>query len=201
MSKIVDPTSPEDPRDNIPVNVSPGENIASASLVHPSRPAQDVQLSPDQLRIRELEHQLALSQGRKDDAPTEFAAPDPTSQDNILIHFVEDGFTACGVVWCRGQEVEFTPGTPAYEDTKDKFGKSWLDLAGDDSGQYNRWGKVFFRPGEWPFETTYLNGREVERLKSQSGQGHVPGPSDEDLLRAVNAEKSRNRAAPVLPRL
>ena len=64
------------------------------------------------------------------------------SGDVILLHIVEDGFTAQGAVWMRGQELEFKKDTPEYRDTLDRNGKSWLDLLGDDAAQMEMFGKV-----------------------------------------------------------
>jgi hypothetical protein len=66
----------------------------------------------------------------------------------ILIHILEDGFTAAGQVWYRGQEIEYIVGEQAFEDTKDRHGRSWL--ACDDATQMQRWGRVMFRRGPWP---------------------------------------------------
>lgn len=88
------------------------------------------------------------------------------SGDVILLHIVEDGFTASGAVWMRGQELEFKKDTPEYRDTLDRNGKSWLDLLGDDAAQMEMFGKVMFRPGPWPgakFEVPEAQQAEEQR--------------------------------------
>ncbi len=162
-----------------------------------TRPAPDSELTPDQRRIRDLEHQLALERGKKDTSP-ELAVPaNPGDKGNILIHFVEDGFTALGVVWYRGQEVEFEPGSPAYNDTCDRNGRSWLALADDESAQIDRWGKVKFRRGPWPGKTLLHAANAFESLRGlNEGSAAVSGPTEEELARAAKAEQSRRRAAP-----
>lgn len=74
--------------------------------------------------------------------------PPPTDGTTLLIHVLEDGFTANGQVWYRGQEIEYVVGKQPYEDTKDRNGKTWLEW--DDAEQMRRWGKVNFRRGPWP---------------------------------------------------
>lgn len=159
-----------------------------------SRPVADATLTPDQLRIRDLENRLALSEGKKDVEPV--LIKPGSGSDNIVIHFLEDGLTALGVVWMRGQELEFTPGSQPYEDTKDRNGVSWLSLVDDDFGQVEKWGKVMFRRGPWPGKG--YGEAKFEALRSLSGDGRV-AMTDADLAAAESAERQRGRAAPVLP--
>jgi hypothetical protein len=122
---------------------------------------------------KRLAHEAALDLGRADPVPLLDLA---TGQDTILIHFLEDGFTALGEMWLRGQELEFVLPSEAYEATKDRNGKSWVDLARDEMLQARKYGKVMFRLGPWP------------------GQ---PWPQDE----SGQKERQRNRKAPVPPRI
>lgn len=168
-------------------------------IVDPTKlppPVQEEKLSPDQKRIRELEDRLAQTEGKKDPEP-EWVSPAQGSAENILIHFLEDGFTALGQVFTKGQELEFTPGSPAYEDTKDRHGASWLGFRSNDFAQVERWGKVMFREGPWPGKS-YADA-QFEPLRSVSGDGKVSGPTREELMKAWEAEKRRGRAAPTLP--
>jgi hypothetical protein len=156
------------------------------------------QLTPEQRRIRELEHQLAKERGHKDPA-TQLETP-TADGENILIHFLEDGFTALGQVWYRGQELEFTKGSAVYRDTCDRNGRSWLDLCRDDFAQVERYGRVMFRSGPWGGKS-YKDAVKApyEQLKSLTGAGTVPPPSEDDLAKAAAAEQARRRAAPRLP--
>lgn len=177
--------------------------------------------SPDDLveeehgdRIKELEAKVAellarLAAGRH---PTEhneegqtaaaepetvYEPPDPAGE-NILIHILEDGFTALGQVWYRGQELEFTPGSPAHRDTFDRNGNTWLDLRDKDFAQVERWGNVMFRSGPWPGKSLREGKVQFDQLKSLTGDGLVPVPGEKELAEAEAAEARRRRAAPRL---
>lgn len=148
-----------------------GENVTSTAATKVPAPAATLTL--EQKRIRELEDQLAKANVRKLDNEdvTEYYAP-ATSDNRILIHFVEDGGTALGKIWARGQELEFDVPSEPYDGTKDRFGQSWLDF--DENEQMRRYGKVRFRRGPWP-------GKPYEDNE------------------AAQAERVRKRAAPKMP--
>lgn len=189
---IVDPTTAFDDAPVVEQESVEQESVEYATV----RPAPDSALSADQLRIRELEHRLALAEGKKDVlGEAEIAEPGP---DNIVLHFLEDGLTALGQVWMRGQELEFAPGSRAFEDTKDRTGKSWVSLVDDEFAQVSKWGKVMFRRGPWPGKT-YADGT-YEVLGQVGGTGTVPAPTQTELAVATEAERARRRAAPTLPR-
>lgn len=168
----------------------------SATPQGSARPVPETELSPEQLRIRQLEDQLARERGAKD-PEGELVAADKDGE-NILIHFLEDGFTALGQVWLRGQELEFTVGSPAYKDTLDRTGRSWLDGRKNEFDQVDKFGKIMFRSGPWPGKS--YRDATFEALKSLSGNGSVSQPSEDDLTSAEKAERSRNRAAPTFPK-
>ncbi len=164
----------------------------------PARPIPEAELTSDQRRIRQLEDQLAKVEGKKD-VEGELVFPEE-NPENIIIHFLEDGFTANGRIWMRGDEVEFTPGSQAYEDTKDRNGKSWLDYRDDEFGQVDKFGKIMFRKGLWPGKT-YRDGK-FETLGSLDKDGTtVPFPSEAELTAAEQAERARKRAAPTFPKM
>lgn len=165
-----------------------------------ARPVPESQLSPEQRRIRELEDRLAQEMGRKDPDPELEVAPADGS--NILIHFLEDGFTALGTVWYRGQELEVAPGSPAYRDTCDRRGRSWLELRNDEFGQVEKYGKVMFRSGPWPgkslLDAATVPYQSLKPLKTDGGAPVRP-PTEAELAVAQKAEVRRRRAAPRLP--
>lgn len=135
------------------------------------RPLEISRLTPEQRLIRELEDKLAERKTKEAElAPERFEQSDG-DDDSILIHFVADGFTTQGRLWYIGQELEFSVSGTAYEQTKDRFGNSWVHLTEDE--QYDKYGKVYFRPGPW-------RGKDY----------------DNDA--AAVAERKRNRAAPVV---
>lgn len=106
------------------------------------KPLPDNALTPEQKEIRALQDQLAKTRTK-----SFLSSGDDFDEDGgeRVIHFVADGFTGQGRVWYTGQTVSF--GTASYEQTKDKFGVSWVDM--DERAQFKRYGKVYFRPGAW----------------------------------------------------
>ncbi len=159
-------------------------------------PPADV-LTADQRMIKELQDQLAKERGKKDGDIAYDVVAQPGSAANIIIHFLEDGMTAMGQIWYRGQELEFEVGSQAYRDTFDRTGRSWLNLASNEDAQMEHWGRVMFRPGPWPGRKLSESKVAFEPVKSESGTP-VPSPSQEELAKAEEAELRRRRAAPRL---
>lgn len=108
------------------------------------------------------------------DAPVEKKPSRWQDGETVLIHVLEDGFTANGRVWYRGQEIEYTVGDDAYKDTCNIHGESWLELNAE--GQFARFGRLMFNLGPWP-------GGEYENQK------------------ALAEERKRNRKAPTIGKL
>lgn len=105
--------------------------------------------TPEQLRIKELEDKLARRNAMvAEQSPSVYSQP-AGEGDHIVLHVLEDGFMALGEVWYRGQEMEFVVGSPAYEQTKDRNGNTWIDLALDPAEQMRVWGRL--RIGQGPF--------------------------------------------------
>lgn len=71
----------------------------------------------------------------------------PGAEGVVTINFVEDGLSAFGKVWVRGEELSVKRDTPSWEATCDRDGNSWMELSEHD--QYERWGEVRFREGLW----------------------------------------------------
>lgn len=206
MSDVVDPlahmsSAPAAPRKTAPAKSSAKPPAKKAPVAPVSVPEPQDGPTPEQARIAELEAKLAaleakasaspelVQYGDFEDAKSELVEPEDRA-DNILIHFVADGFTALGQVWYRGQEIEFTPGSGAYEDTKDRNGKSWLDLRDDEYAQIDRYGEQKFRSGPWRGKTYRAAAGTFEKREG------VEGPGEEELLKAERAEARRRRAAP-----
>lgn len=116
-------------------------------------------------RIRTLEHQLVALRTEEVEAAEPVLAEEPKDAGEvILIHFVEDGFTAFGQIWHRGQELEFVVGSDGFTQTVDRAGQSWVFL--DEAAQMQRWGKVWFRRGPWP-GAQWEQGAQEEQRRSR----------------------------------
>jgi hypothetical protein len=153
------------------------------------KPEQE--LSETERAERWRQHQAAVAAGRQDPGIQGFVQPPPGAQ-TVLIHMVEDGLTAFGLVWFRGQELEISPQDPRWPSAR-----KWIFM--DDSAQMQRWGKVKFRPGPWPGLRTYRAGR-AQPLRALSGDGVVSGPGLQEIMQAEQMEARRGRGIPVAPR-
>jgi hypothetical protein len=172
---------------------APEDREASVDVVLTGIP--DVELTPEQAEIKRLRDQLARETGRKDVGVQVQELAKPGDGSNILIHILEDGFTALGKVWYRGEELEFEPNRQAYKDTFNRRGQTWLDLRLDEFGQAERWGKVMFRNGPWPGKS-YADGT-FETLRSEKGDSVIAPPTQAEIDKAEQLRK--RRAAPHLP--
>lgn len=155
------------------------------------------ELTAEQQEIKYLRDQLAKATGKKDIEPVVDELAKPGDSNNILIHFLEDGLSALGQIWYRGQELEFELDSRAYKDTFDKLGRTWLDLRHDEFAQVERFGKIMFRNGPWPGKT-YADA-SYEPMKEVAGTGSVKPPSAEEIERAEKLRKKRS--APRLPQI
>lgn len=106
------------------------------------KPVGESVLTPEQREIRLLEDRLAAK--RADNILTQRDEFE-NAEGGKIIHFVADGLTTQGRTWLTGQTLSF--GATAYEQTKDRFGQSWLDYS--EQEQYRKFGKVYFREGPW----------------------------------------------------
>lgn len=187
--RVVRPADTETPGD---VAVAAVDELVNQTVDLAGR--ADHELSPEELEIKRLRDQLARERGRKDIEPEVDESDNAPSEQNIIIHVLEDGVTALGKIWYRGDELEFKVGSKAHKDTFDRNGRSWLDLRHDEFAQAERWGKVMFRNGPWPGKS-YTDGA-FEALRGVTG-GMVQAPTPEELAAAEKARK--RRAAPHLP--
>lgn len=167
---------------------------AEVELVAPAAPV----LTPEQQEIQLLREQVAKLLLEKDlESKPAAVRSEAKPGDKIRIHFLEDGLSALGKVWYRGEELEFIVGSRPYEDTFNRRGETWLDLRLDEFKQVDRFGKIMFREGPWPGKT-YLDGT-FEALRKEKGEGFVEPPSPEQLKAAE--KRRQRRAAPSLPEL
>jgi len=114
----------------------------------------------------------------------------------VLIHFVDDGFTAFGYVWSRGQELEIKKPSTDYDRTCDSSGRSWLEFSPEE--QIIRWGTVKFRsgPSSVPnsvLEYTVIPGDGVDLSGRPKFQGYM---AQQEREKAAKAERERGRNIP-----
>jgi hypothetical protein len=154
------------------------------------RPRPEAELTDEERAERQRQHLLAMEAGRRDPG-VEFASP-PPNRETVLIHMVEDGLTAFGVVWFRGQELEIEVNGPRWGEAR-----KWILL--DDSQQMARWKRIMFRRGPWPGMRSY-RGAQFMPMKALSGDGSLAPVGPDALMQADMAEARRGRGIPVLPR-
>lgn len=87
------------------------------------------------------------AQPQQDTAPGPAPAGPPADDGSVTVHFTDDGFTALGHVWLRGQELTAGPAHPRWDDIR-----TWIALT--PAQQQARYGKVHFEPGPVPRQET-----------------------------------------------
>jgi hypothetical protein len=153
-----------------------------------ARPKPTAELSAEERAERERQHAEAIAAAAAfETAPEQIV---PSTGEAVLIHFTEDGLTAFGRVWYRGQELAIGPDHPRWPEAV-----GWVTLT--KAQQYERWGKQYFDTGPWPFQHSYVDpAAQYEGLKAIGGDGKLAGPSEDELRRADAAEAARNRGVP-----
>jgi len=155
------------------------------------RPRPAAQLSPEELAERDKAHAAAVAETARFEAQPQ--AWQPTEGRAVLIHFIDDGLTAFGQVWYRGQELEIGPDHPRWEEAR-----GWILL--NRAQQAERWGRQFFEHGPWPGRRSYTE--EQGGFQQLSGTDHagnpvtIAGPGEEALRQADAAEARRARGVP-----
>jgi hypothetical protein len=159
-----------------------------------ARPRPAESLTPAERAERDRQHLEAIAAAAQfEHQPQVFEQYEPKPGETIVIHFVEDGLTAFGKVWYRGEEIEMGPDHPRWQDAR-----GWILL--DKWQQYDRYGKQFFDRGPWPGQRGFT-GASFERLasgKDSEGRptGWFAGPSEEELRQAEQAALRRGRSVP-----
>lgn len=147
-----------------------------AALAAPLPEGIDEEETPAQKRIKELEDQLARRNTMiLDRAPETFVA-DSGPGEKILIHFLEDGFTAFGQVWSKGQEIEVVVGSENWKRTLNRSGTSWLDRRNDPTAQRLRYGKIMFAEGPYKWRSGEEFDVTVAQADVRRGR-RVPAPT------------------------
>jgi hypothetical protein len=163
---------------------------AESAMAPNPRPKPDAQLTPAERAERNRQHALAVAAGQRDPGIQGYVQPTGKCE-TVMIHFTEDGITAYGTVWYKGQELEVEVGGPGWE-----YASLWILM--DDRAQMERWGKVKFRPGPWPGQRSYTAGLgRYESLGVIGGEGSITGPGPQELQQADMAEQRRGRGIPV----
>jgi hypothetical protein len=156
-----------------------------------ARPVPEAQLSEAERAERLRLHHAAVQAGKQDPGIPGYIQPQAGTQ-RVLIHFVEDGLTAFGTVWMRGQELEMVVDGPRWDEAA-----RWI--LQDDRQQMAHYGHVKFRPGPWPGARTYTAaaGHFENREPLSENSPPVTGPSMEELRAADQREARRCRGIPV----
>lgn len=184
-----DATSPTNIPEADPIQAQIDALQAALAATQSAEYARGEALTPEQAALRDAQDQAVrrLSDLQETRGPRLDEAQPENGQETILLHFLEDGFTAAGQIWYRGQEVEFVPGSEAHTQQFDRLGKSWLDLIDDPRAQVQRWGKHMFARGPWPY-TDWSEASEV-----------LTDPEEAAMAKAAaDAEKRRGRRAPLI---
>lgn len=155
-----------------------------------ARPKPASVLTQEERDARDQQHAETIRMTREFEQAQDRYAP-VADEKKILVHFVNDGLTWAGKVWYRGQELEIGPSDPRWQSAL-----RWITL--DKVGQMNRYGKLMFEPGPWPYGTSYLDetGHVPLRSGKEKDSAKFAGPGQDALARAAEEERRRARRAP-----
>ena len=170
------------------VSMAPAVAVDVMSGVRAERPRPEAELTEVERAELKKQHARALELGRTlGIRPEDWCDP---GTGEYLFHVLDDGFTAFGQVWYRGQEIKIGPGSPRWPEAERL-------LAMDTDAQYRQWGHEVFCRGPWPGAHSYTAAvGKFQKLKRVDGQGEVSGPSEEELARADAAEQARAGRVP-----
>lgn len=104
-----------------------------------------------------------------DEAP-EFPQVNPSSPNSVTVHFLEDGHTALGRVWYRGDQVTVSKDSKEWQED----GKYWMNLTEYD--QVRRYGRRIWAQGVWPYGGYDLDDPDLD-------------PKDREQLKRANAQR------------
>ena len=161
----------------------------SQATLEDARPVPTGQLSEQERLERDRQHTEALGlAARFERAPEQYQPYTPQEGESVIIHFIEDGLTAFGKVWYRGEEIEIGPDHPRWPEAK-----GWVLLSKWE--QMDRYGKQYFDQGPWPGQRGFA-GAPFEQLATMDKKAKFAGPSPEELRQAEEARLRRGRAIP-----
>lgn len=158
------------------------EDLSSA----PVPEEDDFEEDEEAALVARLEALRASKYGTASESEEEKKVAPSEEKEYITIHFLEDGHTALGFVWYRGQELTFEVGSEAHKSTFDRNGNSWLDLADNPREQVLRYGGQKFARGPWPFLPWGVAVDADDQTKK-------------DAEEAAKAEARRNKIAVITP--
>ena len=123
--------------------------------------------------------------------------PGVSKPGNILIHFVDSGFSALGKIWVTGDEAEFDPSDPndPYHETVDSTGWSWVNMT--EGEQLDRHGKIIFRPGPWRGKS--LAESRFEQLSALASEEGFDIPTAAELAASEARVRAAGRKPPHMP--
>lgn len=119
-----------------------------------------------EVRIAKLESELAALKGKTTEdkmaatPDSDYIKPADDPDADIVLHFLEDGFTSNGKMYYRGEEFRVKKDSEAYRATLDRNNNTWIDLSTEE--QIARYGKVMFGNGPWPHSRPSVSEAEDE---------------------------------------
>lgn len=140
------------------------------------------QIAADKLAEAKRIEELAAERAAKIPAPK----VEPWSR---TVHFLVDGYTACGNVWYYGQELTIREGTAEFELAFDSLGNFIFDKSIEE--QLAQWGEVRYAPGPWKGKPYELGVQELDIPLDNQNKTRTIVPDDKELAALKEANKNR----------
>jgi hypothetical protein len=105
-----------------------------------------------------------------DDAP-ELPEVDPNSPNTVTVHFLDDGFTAMGRVWYRGEQYTCSKDSSEWVEEA----RNWMMMSEYD--QVKKYGRRLFAQGQWPYTGYDLDDPDLD-------------PKEREVLKRANAQRA-----------
>jgi hypothetical protein len=115
------------------------------------------------------------------------ADPATAKGEVVQIHILNDGFTAFAKIWYQGETISVERGSPEWQQTVDKTGRSWLDMSVEEQlARYD--GVQQFGFGPWPGQPA-MTQEEYEKAIAAA-----LSPEEE---RRIEKKRQREQSAPL----
>lgn len=124
---------------------SVSQSVGTGALSVVAEPGDEVAI--DMAALKEQIRQELLAEIAAGEVQIPEPVEDPTAPR--IVHILEDGFTAFGKVWYRGQEITVVPESDEWNSTVDRDGNTWMNLSYTE--QEIRYGRQMFGKGHWPY--------------------------------------------------